>query len=330
MLQVDGLGIAFAAGAGRAWPVVSDVSFAVARGEILALVGESGCGKSVTCLALARLLPEPPARYTAGQIRFAGGAGRPAVDALRLDARGLRELRRHRLGYVFQEPAASFNPVLTVGAQLVEAVILRGGNASPEATAAALLSQTGIPDAAGCLRRYPHELSGGMLQRAMLAMALAGNPELLVADEPTTALDVTIQAQILDLLRRLKTEAGLAVLLVTHNLGLVADLADRVVVMYAGHTVEAGTTAGLLTSPRHPYTRALLAAVPILGRTDRQLIGIPGSVPSPAAYPPGCRFLARCPLAASLTPAERERCRLTVPAWCEIRNGHFCRCHYSR
>lgn len=315
---------------GQVLPVVSGVSFQVSRGEILALVGESGCGKSVTCLALARLLPEPPARYSRGGIFFAAGEGKPSQEVLRLSPRELRQLRRRRLAYVFQEPAASLNPVFTIGEQIAEAVRLRGDGADPIPEVLTLLTQVGISDPQRRRHCHPHELSGGMQQRTMLAMALASRPELLVADEPTTALDVTIQAQILALIRRLRDETGMAVILVTHNLGIVADLADRVVVMYAGHTVEQAPTAQLLTSPRHPYTQALLAAVPELGRAAKTLRTIPGTVPAPAQYPSGCRFADRCALAATLDANDRECCRTTVPTWRELRKGHHCRCHFSK
>jgi oligopeptide/dipeptide ABC transporter ATP-binding protein len=312
---------------GQSLPAVSGVSFPIERGEILALVGESGCGKSVTCLSLARLLPEPPVRYTSGSIVFHGQDGKEQ-DVLRLGKRELRNFRRRRLAYIFQEPSVSLNPVFRVGDQIGEAVILRNDGGDPDAEVISLLSQVGIPDPD---RRhcYPHELSGGMQQRVMIAMALASHPELLIADEPTTALDVTIQAQILDLIRRLRGETGMTVILVTHNLGIVADMADRVIVMYAGHTVEQAGTGALLADPLHPYTRALLAAVPELGRAGKELYTIPGTVPSPAQYPPGCRFVDRCPLAASRSADDRERCRTTVPDWRELRTGHHCRCHFS-
>jgi oligopeptide/dipeptide ABC transporter ATP-binding protein len=312
---------------GQSLPAVSGVSFQVERGEILALVGESGCGKSATCLALARLLPEPPARYSSGDIVFHDDQG-GTQEVLRLGRRELRRFRRRRLAYIFQEPSVSLNPVLRVGDQIGEAVALRHDGGDPDAETLSLLAQVGIPDPAR-RRCYPHELSGGMQQRVMIAMALASHPQLLVADEPTTALDVTIQAQILDLIRRLRSETGMTVILVTHNLGIVADMADRVIVMYAGHTVEQAPTAALLAEPLHPYTRALLAAVPELGHAGKRLNTIPGTVPSPAHYPPGCRFVDRCPLAATLADDDRKRCRTTVPDWRELRTGHHCRCHFS-
>jgi len=327
LVEIQDLNIDFIVD-GRPLSAVSGVSFAVERGEILALVGESGCGKSVTCLALGRLLPEPPARYRGGSIAFIGADG-ARQDALRLAPRELRALRRHRLAYIFQEPSVSLNPVFRVGDQIAEAVHLRGDGGDPVREIPELLAQVGIADPERRQRCFPHELSGGMQQRVMIAMALASHPELLVADEPTTALDVTIQAQILDLIRRLRDETGMTVILVTHNLGIVADMATRVIVMYAGQTVEQAATASLLAEPLHPYTRALLSAVPELGRAGKRLATIPGAVPSPANYPPGCRFVDRCPLAAERSGADRERCRTTVPEWRELRTGHHCRCHFS-
>jgi len=314
-------------------PAVNNISFDVKKGEILALVGESGCGKSVTCMSLARLLPEPPARYSSGKIIVHG------KSVLDLKKRELREVRRHNIGYIFQEPSVSLNPVFRVGDQIAEAILLRKDAATSDVKGEVieLLNQVGISDPEERLRSYPHQLSGGMQQRIMIAMALAGKPDVLVADEPTTALDVTIQAQILDLLSEIRRKRNMSIILVTHNLGIVADMADRVVVMYAGHTVESASTDEIMRNPVHPYTKALLSAVPKLGYSNERLTTIPGTVPSPANYPKGCRFFGRCIL------AEREKasgktllCSSVVPEWREIRNvkeikkGHFCRCHYSQ
>ncbi|MBN1863974.1 MAG: ABC transporter ATP-binding protein, partial [Victivallales bacterium] len=256
-----------------AWlPAVTDLSFNLEKGQILALVGESGCGKSVTCLSLARLLPEPPARYTSGTITVNGES---VLDASK---KKLREIRRHYISYIFQEPSVSLNPVFRVGDQIAEALTVaeRCDESGIVPRVIELLRQVGIPEPEKRMRAYPHELSGGMQQRVMIAMALAKKPEILVADEPTTALDVTIQAQILDLLRELRESSNMSIILVTHNLGIVSDFAEKMVVMYAGHAVEAADTAAILESPLHPYTRALLSAVPKLGHQEEKLATIPG------------------------------------------------------
>jgi len=321
LLEVNDLSIEFRLD-GRWYPVVSNVSFAVERGEVVAVVGESGCGKSVTCLALARLLPMPPARYASGQVRFTADA--ETLDVLALPKNQLRRVRGGGIAYIFQEPTASLNPVFRVGDQIAEAIELhRPEITDREAEVIRLLQQVGIADPQRRIRCYPHELSGGMQQRIMIAMALASHPHLLVADEPTTALDVTIQAQILDLLRRLGSEREMGILLVTHNLGIVAEMADRVIVMYAGHTVEAAPVKKLLASPLHPYTAALLAAVPRLNGRERKLTTIPGTVPPPTEFPAGCRFYGRC---QACTAAVEERCRTAVPPWRETIPGHYCRC----
>lgn len=319
-MEVEDLSVDFMVD-GRWLPAVTDVSFTVERGEILALVGESGCGKSVTCHSLARLLPEPPARYSSGKISLAG------KSVLSLGGRALRDLRRRHISYIFQEPSSSLNPVFRIGDQIAEAVELRpdAKSAGVDSEVAELLSQVGIPDPESTAKRYPHELSGGMQQRVMIAMALAGKPDILVADEPTTALDVTIQAQILELLLRVNRETGMAIILVTHNLGIVADMADRTVVMYAGRAVESADTAALLSRPAHPYTRALLSAVPKLGHRKKTLPTIPGNVPSPAEYPAGCRFHGRC--GEDMALADDSPCASTFPPWIEIEKGHYASCH---
>ena len=327
LLEVKNLSIGFRNG-GSVLPVVSDVSFAVGRGEVLALVGESGCGKSVSCLALTGLLPKQLAAVSSDGIRFETRSGE-VVDLAALSAPRLRRIRGGEIAYIFQEPSASLNPVLTVGRQICEVLELhRPEIEDTDAEAVRLLDQVGIPAAKSRLRAFPHELSGGMQQRVMIAMALAGRPRLLIADEPTTALDVTIQAQILDLLRAMRAEYDLSVILVTHNLGIVAETADRVAVMYAGNIVEAAATAELLGSPRHPYTRALLAAVPVLGDASGRLSTIPGMVPRPDDYPTGCRFCTRCRAAADLPEERAARCRDVAPEAREVASGHFCRCHF--
>lgn len=321
LLEVNQLSVEFR-NEGRWYPVVSEVSFKVDRGEIVALVGESGCGKSVTCLSLARLLPQPPARYAAGRIFFQDEERQ--LEVLTLKERDLRRIRGNGIAYIFQEPTASLNPVFRVGDQIAEAITLHRPEVKDiHAELISLLQQVGIADPARRLHCYPHQLSGGMQQRIMIAMALAGNPRLLVADEPTTALDVTIQAQILELLNSLGRSRDMGILLVTHNLGIVAEMADRVIVMYAGHTVEEAPVRDLLQSPRHPYTIALLSAVPRLGGAGSRLTTIQGSVPSPAELPRGCRFYGRCTACHS---GIEEQCANLVPPWAEIGAGHYCRC----
>ncbi len=317
LLRVKNLSIEFVSD-GQAVPTVTDVSFHLERGELLALVGESGCGKSISCLSLARLL-SPQARISGGSIELETSGG--TVDVLQLSPKELRKIRGGEIAYIFQEPSMCLNPVIRVGDQIAEAVRLHcPDTASPETEAVELLKAAGIPDPAERARCYPHELSGGMQQRVMIAMALGSRPSILVADEPTTALDVTIQAQILDLLQKLRHERGMSVILVTHNLGIVAEMADRVAVMYAGRVVEEAGTTELLKNPRHPYTKALLAAVPVLGGKNKQLKTIPGMVPSPADFPRGCRFSGRC-------SAEQAVCRTLVPQMQECSRGHFCACH---
>lgn len=327
LLEVKNLSIDFQV-EGKWLPAVDDLSFQVNQGEILAIVGESGCGKSVTCMSLARLLPEPPARYSSGEIAL---HDKPVLS---LNKKDLRELRRHNISYIFQEPSVSLNPVYRVGDQIAEAILLRhdAKEADVNGEIIQLLDQVGIPEPESRMQCYPHELSGGMQQRIMIAMALAGKPDLLVADEPTTALDVTIQAQILDLLGEIRKNSDMSIILVTHNLGIVADMAERVVVMYAGHAVESAPTAEILKSPKHPYTKALLSAVPKLGSPDERLTTIPGMVPSPADLPKGCRFFGRCPIADKEKPGCDieiiKNCSENIPKWEKIAEGHYCRCHY--
>jgi oligopeptide/dipeptide ABC transporter ATP-binding protein len=269
---------------------VDGVSLALAQGEALALVGESGSGKSLTALALLGLVPAS-GRIAGGAVLLGG------TNLLALPERRRREYRGRRIGYVPQEAGGALDPVLSIGAQLGEALALHRAlrGAAARTRAAALLTEVGLPDPEATLRRYPHQLSGGMRQRALIALALAGEPEVLIADEPTTALDVTVQAQILELLGALRTSRGMGLLLVTHDLGLVAGHADRVAVMYAGRIVEEATVSGLFARPAHPYTRALLAAVPRVDGPPAPPQPIPGSVPDPSAWPGGCRFHPRCP-----------------------------------
>jgi oligopeptide/dipeptide ABC transporter ATP-binding protein len=300
LLSIEGLTID-AVGGRADLRLVEDVTLSIARGEVLGLVGESGCGKSITALSVLRILP-PPLTVASGRMLFED------QDLLKLDDAAMRGLRGNRIGMVFQEPMTSLNPTFTVGWQLSEALRLHGAARGPAvaARAAELLSRVGIAAPERRLRQYPHELSGGLRQRVVIAMALACDPSLLIADEPTTALDVTIQRQVLDLLGRLRRELRMGILLVTHDLGVVAEYTDRVAVMYAGRIVEQGRTAALLARPRHPYTAGLLAARPSLHGPRGKLQAIPGVVPSPATRGVGCRFADRCGRAL-------DRCRAAQP-----------------
>jgi peptide/nickel transport system ATP-binding protein len=300
---------------------VDGVSFSVERGETVAVVGESGSGKSVTANSILRLIPQPPGRI-AGRIRFEG------EDLLALSERAMRSIRGNRISMVFQEPMTSLNPVLTVGRQIAEPLRLhqRLGRREVAGRAVEMLRLVGIAEPHRRAGEYPHQLSGGMRQRVMIAIALACNPRLLIADEPTTALDVTIQAQILDLMADLKRRVGAAIIIITHDLGVVAEIAERVIVMYAGRKVEEAKVADLFRSPRHPYTQGLLAAVPRLGSSltgsAARLAEIPGTVPSLKARIPGCVFAGRCALA-------HDVCRHVAPALEEKAAGHFAACHFA-
>jgi peptide/nickel transport system ATP-binding protein len=292
LLQVRGLSVDFASSQGIV-RVVEDVGFSIARGETLGLVGESGCGKTVSSLAVVGLLPHNS--RPSGQIRFAGR------DLLTVSDDELRAVRGDEISMVFQEPMTSLNPAFTIGTQIAMAIQAHRdvGKADAKARAIEMLDRVGIPDAARRIEDYPHAFSGGMRQRAMIAMALACDPTLLIADEPTTALDVTVQAQILDLLRSLQQESGMAMLFVTHDLGVVADICDRVCVMYAGQVVEEASVGPAFARPRHPYSAGLLAAMPQTARPGERLPAIPGTVPRPEAFPQGCRFAPRCPHAVA-------------------------------
>ncbi|MDO1479007.1 ABC transporter ATP-binding protein [Rhodococcus ruber] len=298
LLSVDGLGVEFATASG--WtPVLQDVSFDVAAGQLVGLVGESGSGKSVTCSSVLRLLPPRQSRTVAGRIRFQGR------DLLNMPSRELEAVRGNDIAMIFQEPMTSLNPVFTVGDQIAEVVRRhrRVNRKAATARAVEVLDLVGIPDAARRIRQYPHEFSGGMRQRVMIAMALACEPKLLIADEPTTALDVTIQAQVLDLIREMAGRFGMGVLFVTHDLGVVADLCTEVVVMYAGQVVERARTEPLYATPRHPYTAGLLRSVPDVGGRS-ELHTIAGSPPPPGSIPVGCRFAPRCPHRADECAAD--------------------------
>ena len=316
VLEVSDLRVSFPDGEGGRFYPVDGVSFTLDRGETLALVGESGSGKSLTSLALLRLIP-PPGQIEPGSVIRVG-----EDDVMALDGEALRAIRGRRIGMVFQDPMTSLNPVLTVGDQIAEGIRahFKVSRAEARERSLRLLQEVGIPDPAGRLEAYPHQLSGGMRQRVMIAIALSAEPEILLADEPTTALDVTVQAQILEVLDRLRNSRGMAVLLITHDLGIVAGRADRVAVMYAGQIVEEAPTLSLFTHPSHPYTQGLFASVPRLTGPIQRLTPIGGGVPRPTEWPSGCRFRPRCPKAfekselppplLAVGPSHRMRCWL--------------------
>ncbi|OFV96758.1 MAG: peptide ABC transporter ATP-binding protein [Acidobacteria bacterium RIFCSPLOWO2_02_FULL_60_20] len=293
---------------------VDGVSLELGERETLGIVGESGSGKTATCLSILGLIP-PPGRIVGGKVMF---EGRNLVE---LTARELRQIRGKRIGMVFQDPMTSLNPFLTIGDQLMETLLVHDRLSKPEARrrAVEMLEKVGISDAAARLGDYPHRFSGGMRQRVMIAMALLGNPKVLIADEPTTALDATIQAQVLDLFRHIKSEFGAAILLITHNLGIVAGMADRVAVMYAGRVVESGPTDELFYRPRHPYTLALLQAVPRLGNGQQEVAPIAGSPPDLANLPAGCAFYDRCPF-------RLDKCKQEMPPLEPVAPNHNARC----
>jgi len=323
VLEVENLAVRFRVEGGDV-AAVSDVSFSVRQGETLAVVGESGSGKSVTSLALMRLLPEPPSCHIGGEARLAGRDGR-MLDLLRLPEAEMREVRGNRIAMIFQEPMTSLNPVKMIGRQITEAIRLHRPMSRADAAeeAVRLLDLVGIPAPRQRLTSYPHQLSGGMRQRVMIAMALSCEPAVLIADEPTTALDVTIQAQILDLLRRLQEMSGMAVIFITHNLGVVAEIADRVMVMYSGRVVEQADVRPLFARPRMPYTAGLLRSVPRLdlaGRRGGVLPAIPGNVPDPRHPPPGCAFHPRC------EHFQPGRCDAAAPALEQAGDGRSVRC----
>jgi len=326
LLEVKNLTTSFAAAQGRV-VAVQDVSFSVHKSATVALVGESGCGKSVTALSILRLIQSPPGQIESGQILLNG------VDLLRLSEASIREIRGDRVSMIFQEPMTSLNPVFTVGAQIAEGLTLHRHMKKREAhdRAVQLLQSVGIPSPEQRAYSYPHQLSGGMRQRVMIAMALACNPELLIADEPTTALDVTIQAQILELLASLRDEWKMSVLLITHDLGIVAQHADQVIVMYAGRIVESAPVAQLFDLPLHPYTSGLLASIPAhalrAGSTCRRLPTIEGLVPSPEQVVSGCKFADRCAHRRTLGQAA-TRCEQTEPEFRWLDAERAVRCHF--
>lgn len=318
LLEVKNLETSFPASSetvdGRA-SVVDGVNLQIRAGEVLALVGESGCGKSVTALSIMRLIPKP-GRIESGEILLEGR------DLRKLSIPEIRKVRGDEIGMIFQEPMTSLNPVVRVGDQVVEAIRLHKKISKKAARARVLelFEKVSIPDAKARLRAFPHELSGGLKQRVMIAMALCSNPKLLIADEPTTALDVTVQAQTLELMRELREEFGMAVLLITHDLGVVNQLADRVAVMYAGKVVEEGTREDIFKRARHPYTKGLLRSMPALAKPQEPLYEIAGSVPLPGEWPVGCRFVSRCEEGDDFCGEEAAPLRM-------LSNSHACWCH---
>src|SRR3954466_962967 len=301
LLEVRGLTTTFQTGRGEI-SAIEDISFDLDEGEILGIVGAPGSGKSVTALTIMSLLPQPPARIAAGSVRFAG------EELITASQKRMEKIRGAGISMVFQEPMTSLNPVFTIGEQIMETVRAHEGMSANDQRdrAIEMLERVGIPSATKRLNDYPHQLSGGQRQRVMIAMSLACRPKLLIADEPTTALDVTIQAQVLDLLMDLRDELGMAIMFITHNMGVIAEVADRVLVMYAGRIVEKSSATGLFDAPQHPYTKGLLACVPTLEQDRHRLIAIPGGLPEPARRPHGCCFAPRCNYCI-------DACRAAVP-----------------
>jgi oligopeptide/dipeptide ABC transporter ATP-binding protein len=339
LLELRNLSVAFDTERGQIRPV-RDVSLSIFPGQTVAVVGESGCGKSVTAMSILRLIPSPPGKVLAGEVRFSGR------DLLTLSEREMRSVRGKDIAMIFQEPMTSLNPVYTIGDQIVEAIMLHQGVGTSKAyqIAEESLRDVGIADPHRRLQAYPHEMSGGMRQRVMIAMALSCQPKLLIADEPTTALDVTIQAQILELLRKLQRERNMAIMLITHDLGVVAENADVVAVMYASRIVECATVEDLFDKPQHPYTEGLFRSIPKLGAQVERLDTIRGTVPNPARFPEGCKFHPRCARTRELAeraPADQtvqlvttdetfpvlKRCKGEEPQCKEVQSQHWAACH---
>lgn len=318
ILEVENLQTHFLSDRGEI-PSVDGVNIFVNKGEIVGIVGESGCGKSVTSLSIMRLIPTPPGKIVGGSIRFKG------EELMAASEKRMRQIRGNEIAMIFQEPMTSLNPVYTIGDQIAEAIRLhtKVGKRQARQKAVEMLQRVGIPRAEAIVGEYPHQLSGGMRQRVMIAMAMACYPVLLIADEPTTALDVTIQAQILDLMRKLNQESGTAILLITHDLGVVAEMCHRVVVMYAGKVVEQGSVRTILKNPKHPYTIGLLQSIPNLEESRGRLYTIPGNVPVPGSLKTGCRFAPRCEQA-------QDKCHQEIPELLEVDAGHFSRCWLNR
>ncbi|HET7628744.1 MAG TPA: ABC transporter ATP-binding protein [Bacillales bacterium] len=314
VLDVKGLRTSFFTDDGEI-PAVNNIDFYVKPGEILGIVGESGCGKSVTSLSIMGLVPSPPGKIVGGEILFKG------EDLTKASERRMRQIRGNEIAMIFQEPMTSLNPVFTIGDQLIEGIRLHKKVSKKEARKKAvdILKLVGMPRAEQLVDEYPHQLSGGMRQRVMIAMAMACEPEVLIADEPTTALDVTIQAQILDLMKRLNREMDTSIVLITHDLGVVAEVCDRIVVMYSGKIVEEGTTATIFKNPQHPYTEGLIRSVPDMRDRRDRLYSIPGNVPKPGTLKQGCHFAPRCEYAF-------DRCRDKDPELLTTEDGHKVRC----
>jgi oligopeptide/dipeptide ABC transporter ATP-binding protein len=313
LLEVDNLQTYFFTDAG-VLPSVDGVSFTIDGGQTLGVVGESGCGKSVTAMSILQLIPQPPGKIVGGEIRFKG------QDLAAMNAKELQRIRGNEISVIFQEPMTSLNPVFTVGDQITEAILLHQGVSEDQAWEIAMdmLIAVGIPAPESRIDEYPHQMSGGMKQRVMIAMALACQPDLLIADEPTTALDVTIQAQILELLKKMQVERGMAIMLITHDLGVVAETCDNVVVLYAGRVAETAPTVELFETPTHPYTAGLLQALPDRAKPGARLYTIEGMVPSPLNFPSGCRFRSRCPKASEQCSEKPPLIQVspTHQAWC--------------
>jgi len=319
LLSIQGLSVSFFTEEGVA-RAVQDVSLSIKQGKTFALVGESGCGKSVTALSIMRLIPDPPGKIVGGKIMFRGRG------LLELSERQMRSVRGNRIAMIFQEPMTSLNPVYTVGNQIVEAIRLHQKKSTSEAWANAveMLRKVGIADPDRRVHEYPHQMSGGMRQRVMIAMAVSCEPALLIADEPTTALDVTIQAQILDLLDELQAQNGMSILLITHDLGVVAERAEEVAVMYASRIVEVADSGSLFEKPLHPYTQGLLKSLPRLGLSAKRLQTISGTVPEPLHFPPGCKFHPRCSIGRS-----DKRCQTVEPKLREVQPKRCVACWYA-
>lgn len=315
LLKVKDLRTEFFSSKTKSVTAVQDVSFDIYKGEILGLVGESGCGKSVTSLSIMQLLKDTPGKITNGEINFDG------INLITADKETVRNIRGGDMSMIFQEPMSSLNPSMRIDRQMIEGIRLHTKMTKAEARqhAASMLQKVGIPDPERVLKNYPHQLSGGMSQRVMIAMAMSCNPKLLIADEPTTALDVTIQAQILDLMRKIQKEEKSSILLITHDLGVVAEMCSRVIVMYAGKIVEEAPVEELFANPQHPYTQGLIASVPKLGSGVKVLPSIPGSVPDLSAMPTGCRFAPRCKYAT-------DKCRQQEPELISVGENRKCRC----
>ncbi|SDZ68387.1 peptide/nickel transport system ATP-binding protein [Evansella caseinilytica] len=304
-------------------PAVDNVSFTIHEGEVLGIVGESGCGKSVTSLSIMGLVPNPPGKIIGGQILFRQQKNNDnrTEDLVTVSKKRMRQIRGNQVAMIFQEPMTSLDPLFTIGFQIIEAVKnhLKVTKKQARQKAIELLKLVGIPRAEEIIDEYPHQLSGGMRQRVMIAVAMSCDPEVLIADEPTTALDVTIQAQILDLMRKLNREKNTAIIMITHDLGVVAEMCDRVVVMYAGKVVEEGDVRTILKSPKHPYTQGLIRSLPKMSNRAERLYSIPGNVPKPGSITYGCRFSPRCPEVSG-------RCFIEDPELLTLTRGHTCRC----